>query len=410
VEEKRRILYFATMSGEVLPFFAMDTKDCKFLLNNGYEIKDLHKLNSQEDVDLAKQTLRSQKCLHTPRVRVDDPHNCVHFSDKKTYQENLRALGTSLQAMVVNHKDFFVPENIQNIIFLKRNSVSDSVVLEAELTHPCKEMHHRVKVIMKWFKAEGFFERELLKEAKIYSCFAYNVTVPFFSYPLVIQLPCKNPTNTSSENDELVQQVKDEFKRRRRESTKDIGFMMTEHCGKTTLFDYMQENPRADANIYSAIVQVIVALKYLRKNKILHMDLHFGNIMFPESVEITQGNPELFLNTETGEVVHQPTTPNDAILKLNRVIKIFDWDNAVNRMDDEESRVHDEEWYDIRYFIHNLLRKYHEFSDYGEKLKETGWKNDLTEFEAHRLQAKEIEENENALYEYCVNKWKIFGR
>ena len=33
------------MSGEVLPFFAMDTKDCKFLLNNGYEIEDLHKLN-----------------------------------------------------------------------------------------------------------------------------------------------------------------------------------------------------------------------------------------------------------------------------------------------------------------------------------------------------------------------------
>ena len=125
--------------GEVVPFFVMDTKDCNFLLNNGYEIEDLHKFTNQEDVDKASMRIRSQKCLHTPPddiVRVDDPHNCVHFSDKKTYQEKLRALGTSLQAMVVDHEDFFVPENIQNINFLQRNSVSDSVVLEAELTHP----------------------------------------------------------------------------------------------------------------------------------------------------------------------------------------------------------------------------------------------------------------------------------
>ena len=375
--------------GEVVPFFAMDTKDCEFLLNNGYEIKDLHKLNSQKDVDLAKQILWSQKCLHTPRVRVDDPHNCVHFSDKKTYQEKLRALGTSLQAMVVDHEDFFVPENIQNINFLQRNSVSDSVVLEAELTHPCKEMHDPVKVIMKWFEAEeeGEAEGELLKEAKIYSCFAYNVTVPFFSYPLVIQLPCKNPTNASSKNDELVQQVKDEFSRRRggNESTKDIGFMMTEHCGKTTLLTYMQTVPyRADANIYSAIVQVIVALRHLRNERILHMDLHFGNIMFPTSVEIW-GNLELYLNTKE-EVVHQAAPiSNNVILKLNMVIKIFDWDKAVNKMDDKDK------WYDIRYFTKNLVSKYPEFYKFGGN-------------EFIDLSEEEIKKNEKALYEYCVDK------
>ena len=398
MEEKRRILYFATMSGEVLPFFVMDTKDCNFLLNNGYEIEDLHEFKYQEDVDKAiMQILPPPKCLHTPPddiVRVDDPHNCVHFSDKKTYQEKLRALGTSLQAMVVDHEDFFVPKNIQNINFLPRNSVSESVVLEAELKHPCNEMRDPVKVIMKWFEAEeeGEAEGELLKEAKIYSCFAYNVTVPFFSYPLVIQLPCKNPTNASPEKDELVQQVREKFSRRRlgNESTKDIGFMMTEHCGKTTLLTYMQTVPHradtnTDANIYSAIVQVIVALRHLRNERILHMDLHFGNIMFPTSVEIW-GNLELYLNTKTEEVVHQAAPiSNNVILKLNRVIKIFDWDKAVNKVDDEDK------WYDIRYFTKNLVSKYPEFYKFGGN-------------EFIDLSEEEIKKNEKALYEYCVDK------
>ena len=107
-----------------------------------------------------------------------------------------------------------------------------------------------------------------------------------------------------------------------------VGFVMTEHCGSVTLHDYITRSRYRDANFYSAILQCIFALRYLRKRGVEHGDLHLNNIMFPTYREIRHGKEEaLYMNTENGDTSHDPGSSKNWI-KLHRIVKIFDWDHA----------------------------------------------------------------------------------
>ena len=247
------------------------------------------------------------------------------FYENLSYLKTLSRVATSIQNALNKDEDvqtFFTRNvNMRNVRPLLSNSASDSFMIEAFVSLANCPSLQDIRVIMKFSQMNP----DLKREKDIYSCFVHNFKVPFFAYPYAI-----NEHAETTSNFPIIRQITIG----KRWSNRDIGFIMTEHCGSVTFFEYIDKSRYRDVNYYSGILQCIYALRYLRFQGIIHGDLHLKNIMFPTWTEIRRGEERsLFMNLNTGETSHDSESFENS-LKLDRVIKIFDWDHGYEGMTD----------------------------------------------------------------------------
>lgn len=106
--------------------------------------------------------------------------------------------------------------------------------------------------------------------------------------------------------------------------------MMTEYCGSVSFGKYLEEvpidDPRDICEFYSGVLQIAHALDEMSEKNIVHMDLHFDNIMFPKYEEVCKKECKA-LRFE-----------NIVVGRRNRLVKIFDWDRSLNLAKDLQDR------------------------------------------------------------------------
>tara|TARA_Y100000389_G_scaffold78290_1_gene75145 strand:- start:645 stop:1283 length:639 start_codon:yes stop_codon:yes gene_type:complete len=109
----------------------------------------------------------------------------------------------------------------------------------------------------------------------------------------------------------------------RNDAETDVGFIMTEYCGKRTFDDHVSRIIRLDFDFYSGVIQMIRALEAMAKEDLVHGDLHFGNVMFPTYGEVRQNGPPT--------VTIRAEKRKDVVLSAkDRLVKIFDWDHSLD--------------------------------------------------------------------------------
>jgi hypothetical protein len=76
-------------------------------------------------------------------------------------------------------------------------------------------------------------------------------------------------------------------------------------------------------NHHAAVLQMVLALKYLAENKIVHGDMHWRNVLYPYHSDL-QHNDDWDYDSQLEILIENGTQ----LIKTSRVIKIFDWDLA----------------------------------------------------------------------------------
>jgi hypothetical protein len=95
-----------------------------------------------------------------------------------------------------------------------------------------------------------------------------------------------------------------------------------------TLFDYFKDNippslpDSITPNHHAAVLQMVLALKYLAEKKIVHGDMHWNNVLYPYYSDLQHNG---WPNTDVDSQLEIPINGTQTI-KTSRVIKIFDWD------------------------------------------------------------------------------------
>lgn len=322
-------------------------------------------------------------CLHD--TAAEPVALCLYASNDASYRERVRRVARVIQA-VMNAKN--LPEDAMDtdmggtvkIVsrtarFRGRNSASQTVVVEAIFNVRCqgsdgwKGLNIPVKTIFKWYRQH---DEHVLLEANSYSCVVDKFVTPFFAFPLCVALPGKTPEKFGMERDA-----------RRRFGVTDeerLGFIVSENCGAMTLARYVNDtSPHRpfDREFYSAIVQVCLALYEMAENRVVHNDMHFGNIMFPESRDIvqnvgtntktylvarrqfldsgatTKGEPDVWVVAEDAAVPSHAAIPNketEAFFAIDRMVKIYDWDWIETDVDAGDKKL----YHDKIGFLRNL--------------------------------------------------------
>lgn len=299
---------------------------------------------------------RGDECLHTTPA---EPSNlCGNVPNAPSYRERVRLVARVIQA-VVNKKTlaevvedvmdtdggYVVKVQSRKARFRGRNSASQTVIVETIFRMKCENLDDSIpiKTVFKWYRQN---DEDVLREAESYSCVVDKFETPFFAFPLCVAFPGNTPKF----------KMEDDARHRFGVTTNErLGFIVSENCGSMTLGRYVGETSMYrpfDREFYSAIVQVCLALEEMAFSGVIHHDMHFGNIMFPESREIVQNvgtktrmclaAKRTFL--EKGEIgdysVRVVTrddeekfgcgaTPNDSehhYFTIDRMVKIYDWD------------------------------------------------------------------------------------
>ena len=94
--------------------------------------------------------------------------------------------------------------------------------------------------------------------------------------------------------------------------------LVTKEEGRLDVNDYLQTTTRE--RLAAFVVQIMTALRFMATKGIVHGDLRWKNIMYPEAKETT------FFDLHTGRL--SPTCENEFCVRLHRIIKVFDWDNG----------------------------------------------------------------------------------
>jgi len=208
----------------------------------------------------------------------------------------------------------------------EKDSCSETLVAIAKVSHCLPEGS---RVVMKWYFAT---DSDVTNESRIYSCAVYNLVQslghPCFAHPLCVASP------GTVKNKNLIRKVRGKMRELHDadelHDDDDVGFVMTEHCGSHTFRDHCYEeyNTQLDFNFYSGVIQMIRALDAMSANDLIHEDLHFGNVMFPEYWEVRGKGP----NTVTIKAEGR----EDLVLGVeNRLVKIFDWDHSLDENSEE---------------------------------------------------------------------------
>jgi hypothetical protein len=252
-------------------------------------------------------------CLHDVR---DD--TCDDVARKgASYVEVVSALARAFQS---KFQEGTLLKNVTVDTFLsdeEKNSASDTLVAFARVNNCLPE---GARVVMKWYLMT---DANVKDESEIYSCGVYRLVQslghPCFAHPL-----CVAPPGTAKDA-RLVSEVRE---RMRKDAETDVGFIMTEYCGKHTFEDHASRIIRLDVDFYSGVIQMIRALEAMAKKDLVHGDLHFGNVMFPTYGEVRQNGPP------TVTIPHgdgPPTVTKNLVLGAeDRLVKIFDWDHSLD--------------------------------------------------------------------------------
>ena len=101
---------------------------------------------------------------------------------------------------------------------------------------------------------------------------------------------------------------------------------------------------------HSAVVQIFFALEELSKQKIMHGDMHFDNILFPKYNDMCLNAKHagvsddecqhLYMDKMSGSLIIGTNSPEDAF-KIERIVKIFDWDKMELLKDRDPWLYHD---------------------------------------------------------------------
>ena len=353
------------------------------------DLKTSIKNNNTDEIQTQMDNVISSNCLEGVKPeKEEDTANCELY-ENLSYSDSLSRLALSIQGALnqsgAGVVSFFArgsPIQLKNIRALTRNSASNSFVVEAFVSIANCVHFQDVRVIMKFSQMKDRLEYEKY----IYSCLVHNFKVPFFAYPYAV-----------TQQDRVTQfgtlrMLKEEVYGK---SVDAVGYVMTEHCGSVTLHDYITRSRYRDANFYSAILQCIFALRYLRKRGVEHGDLHLNNIMFPTYREIRQGKEEaLYMDTKTGNTSHDPGSFGNWI-KLHRIVKIFDWDHASTGVANNNYNDLITFWSGIAAYSPTLF--YKDFQEFK--------KAHSTEFSGN-LESGQFEE---LLRRFCVDKCTLFA-
>lgn len=323
-------------------------------------------------------------CLHD--TAAEPGNRCAEASEYASYRERVRRVARVIQAFLNFLNAENLPEDVMDtdtggpveIVsrtarFRGRNSASQTVVVEAIFNVRCQGVRGGLKIpvktIFKWYRQH---DEDVLLEAESYSCVVDKFVTPFFAFPLCVAFPGKTPKNFGMERDARRRfRVKDEER---------LGFIVSENCGAMTLARYVNEtSPHRpfDREFYSAIVQVCLALHEMADNRMVHHDMHFGNIMFPESRDIvqnvgtntktylvarrqflesgatTEGEPDVWVVAKDDGVPSHAAIPNegtDAFFAIDRMVKIYDWDWIETGVDARDKKL----YHDRIGFLRNL--------------------------------------------------------
>lgn len=287
-------------------------------------------------------------CLHD--TAPEPTKQCGYVTSEASYRDKVRLVARVIQAVAKKKVDDMdtddggldVSVKSRTARFRGRNSASQTVIVEAIFKVMCDENFKiPVKTVFKWYRQN---DAEVLLEAESYSCIVDAFDLPFFAFPFCVAVPGETPNNFKMEDE-----VRSRFGVTKEES---LGFIMSENCGPKTLAQYVMETAEYrpfDREFYSAIVQVCIALEEMAKNRVVHHDMHFGNVMFPESRYIVQNvgtntkmylaakknflwNPDIsttpvwVLTKDNGYVRDTPNFNEDAVFEIDKMVKIYDWD------------------------------------------------------------------------------------
>lgn len=299
-------------------------------------------------------------CLHD----VDPEPNkmCVTVTNTATYRDRVRSVARVIQSIL---KKNYLPGDMMDtdaagtaevfsrkVRFRGRNSASQTVIIDGVFIVKCDgNPHLPIKVVFKWYREN---DKDVLKEAQSYSCIINGFQLPFFAFPLSVALPGLRMDNMPMQHD-----VKLRF---RAKDTEQLGFIMSENCGTMTLGQYVGDTASFrpfDRDFYSAIVQTCLALDEMSSRGVVHGDMHFGNIMFPELQQVVQNvgvKTKMYLVTSNSigkkspstirvamdDMDHHINNESELFFSIDRIIKIYDWDWIETEVDGEDkNRYHD---------------------------------------------------------------------
>jgi len=199
----------------------------------------------------------------------------------------------------------------------------DVVIVRAcieDINFTC-QIRDKFKVVVKFFDIDtenvnmtdgGYANR--VKEQKIYSCNVSNFKHPFFTFPLAAGTVCEADLKTDKAK-HLLRRILTHF---RLEPSRSVSFTVLEDCGAITLHEYFKGS--ITPNHHAAVLQMVLALKYLVEKKIVHGDMHWGNVLYPNYTDL-QHNDDFKDDSQLKILINDTQT-----IKTSRVIKIFDWD------------------------------------------------------------------------------------
>jgi serine/threonine protein kinase len=266
--------------------------------------------------------MSTEQCLH----ELDAVnHKCVDIQQEQRYIPRKDLFTSYIQTLIKKKQ---IMDYLTSVDYTPKG---DAVIVRACIKDPnftCG-LRDEFKVVVNFFDIDtvegnmtaGEYANRV-KEQKIYSCNVSNFKHPFFTFPLAAGTVCEADLKTDKAK-HLLQRILTHFW-----STPSLSvpFTVLEDCGAMTLRDYFKDNiPPAlpdsiTPNHHAAVLQMVLALKYLAEKKIVHGDMHWDNVLYPSYSDL-QHNDD-FKDDSQLEILINDTQS----IKTSRVIKIFDWD------------------------------------------------------------------------------------
>jgi len=203
----------------------------------------------------------------------------------------------------------------------------DAVIVRACIKDPnftC-ELRDEFKVVVKFFDNDTEEKNRTkheypnrTKEQEIYSCNVSNFKHPFFTFPLAAGTACVADLKTDKAK-HLMRHILYHFNLK---PSRSVPFTVLEDCGAMTLSDYFKDKSFRGMypNHHAAVLQMVLALKYLAEKKIVHGDMHWDNVLYPSYSDL-QHNDDWDYDSQLEILINDTQS-----IKTSRVIKIFDWD------------------------------------------------------------------------------------
>lgn len=222
-------------------------------------------------------------------------------------------------------KDIF--NKIKDVKDIRKNSASNSVIKKCKISLGKCEKDAYLKIFEKT-------DSDLKYELEIYKCIVTNFQeVPFFTYPIFCHCFTSEEYSNYGWND-IHQSM-----------NSSMCVICTEDCGSKQLANFCVNASKKEW--CEICYQMTFVLEFLKKEKLIHFDMHFGNILVQSEEEFTYKD-----------------------LHFKNKVKVFDWDRSMVFKEYSMSDIH--QMYDSLGFLRQIayLNVCDVLTDLPEKIKD----------------------------------------